>query len=404
VIPISCTVDVPPALVAARGGALRPPAIVAPAPRQVSFGHVYGSVSQGTSRVLVKVNGVLQGSRAPRRGRYHFTLDLPARHVTIRVVAQDAAGNRRFRIVRNVFGLPRAGSPKPPRPSAEDGRLAQLVRQLARGYGGTAGVYVQNMQTRRGAAWNARARFPAASTIKLAIAVEVLRTLGAVPQPGSRLYGLLRRMLVYSENEAANSLLMWLGGSKSGGSDRVNAMLRSLGIRETTMYGGYEVSTAAARPIPLRVEEQPAFGIGKHTTAYDLAKLHGAVFSAAGSRGGLLRLRGSFTPADARFLLWILAHVDDRGKLGRFLPPTVPVLHKAGWITNARHDAGIVFWRGGSYVVAVMTWRGPGVGSASDVLAGRVAVGALRRFQALRKAESATTATTAGSATLASLG
>ncbi len=282
---------------------------------------ISGSVSPGTSRVLVNVNGVLKGSRAPRRGRFHFTLDLPARHVTIRVVALDAAGNRRFRIVRNVFGLPRAGSPKPPRPSAEDGRLAQLVRQLARGYGGTAGVYVQNLQTRRGAAWNARARFPAASTIKLAIAVEVLRTSGTVPQPGSRLYGLLRRMLVYSENEAANSLLTWLGGSTSGGSDRVNAMLRSLGIRETSMYGGYEVSTAAARPIPLRVEEQPAFGIGKHTTAYDLAKLHGAVFSAAGSRGGLLRLRGSFTPADARFLLWILAHVGDRGKLGRFLPP-----------------------------------------------------------------------------------
>jgi beta-lactamase class A len=397
VIPLGCTVDMPPALVAARGGALRPPAIVAPAPRQVSFGHVYGSVSPGTTRVLVKVNGVLKGSRAPRRGRYHFTLDLPARPLTIRVIAQDAGGNRKFRIVRNVFGLPRAGSPKPPRPSVEDGRLAQLVRQLARGYGGTAGIYVQSLQTRRGAAWNARARFPAASTVKLAIAVEVLRTLGAVPRPGSRLDGLLRRMLVYSDNAAANALLNWLGGSTSGGSDRVNAMLRSLGIRETIMYGGYEVSTAAARPIPLRVEEQPAFGVGKHTTAYDLAKLHGAVFSAAGGRGGLIRLRGSFTRADARFLLWILAHVADRGKLDRFLPPSVPVLHKAGWITTARHDAGIVFWRGGSYVVAVMTWRASGVGSSSDVLAGRVAVDALRRFQALRKAQSATT--TADSAT-----
>ena len=39
------------------------------------------------------------------------------------------------------------------------------------------------------------------------------------------------------------------------------------------MYGGYIIGTAAARPIPLRVEEQPAIGIGKYTTAWDLALL-----------------------------------------------------------------------------------------------------------------------------------
>ncbi len=32
---------------------------------------------------------------------------------------------------------------------------------------------------------------------------------------------------------------------------------------------------------------------------------------------------------------------DDRG---------VHVLHKAGWISTARHDTGLVFWRGGVFV------------------------------------------------------
>ena len=61
------------------------------------------------------------------------------------------------------------------------------------------------------------------------------------------------------------------------------------------------------------------------------------------------------------------------------------VLHKAGWISTARHDTGLVFWRGGVFVAGVMTWNGNGVGRSSDVLAGRVAELALARFRALAR-------------------
>jgi hypothetical protein len=55
------------------------------------------------------------------------------------------------------------------------------------------------------------------------------------------------------------------------------------------------------------------------------------------------------------------------------------VLHKAGWIEKARHDSGLVYSAGGAFVVTVLTWNGRGVGSASDLLATRVALAALRR-------------------------
>jgi Beta-lactamase enzyme family len=396
VIAIAFDAGMPP--VAAYGDAPRPPAIVAPAPRQVSFGQVHGTVGPGTKRVLVTVDGVVEGSRAPSRGRYRFVLDLPPRDVTIRVIAENATGRQTSKAVAPVYGLPRAGRPAAPRPSAEDGSLARLVKRLAGGYGGIAGVYVQDLRTRRGAAWNARAHFPAASTVKLAIAVEVLRTVASRPAPRSYLYEQLRSMLVYSDNVAANSLLTWLGGSTSGGATEVNSLLGSLGLGDTIMYGGYIIDTAATRPIPLRVEEQPAYGVGKHTTASDLAGLHRVLHAAAGGRGGLLRLPGRFTPADARFLMWLLAHSADHGKIDRFLAGSVPVLHKAGWVSTARHDAGIVYWRGGSYVVAVMTWNGSGVGTSADVLAGRMAAAGLDRFRELRRAESTTP--TGGSATV----
>jgi beta-lactamase class A len=367
--------------------ALRPPALVAPAPREVSFGQVAGRVSRHAVRVVVKVDGVEKGSTAPVAGRFRLTVVLPPRDVRVNVVAVDAFGNRAGRSVGPVYGLPRAANPTGYRPSVEDATLARRLEALARGYPGVAAVYVQDLRTRVGAAWNARARFPAASSVKLAIAVEVLRTLSGKPARGSSLDRLLWSMLVHSDNAAANSLLTWIGGSTSAGADEVNAVLRQLGVDESLLYGGYVIGTAATRPIPLRVEEQPAFGVGKYTTAYDLARLHGLVHMAARSKGALARLSGSFTSSDARFLMWTLAHVVDSGKLDRYLSGRLPVLHKGGWLTTARHDAGIVYSPGGSFVAVVMTWNGLGVGSSADILAGRIAATALRRFGELRRGD-----------------
>jgi beta-lactamase class A len=339
--------------------------------------------------VRVYVDGSLEGSRdVTGTGTFSFALELPARDVRIRVVAEDAAGTRAASSVSPVFGLPGASRPFPSRPPVLDSALQRRVRALVRAYPGIAAAYVEDLRSGRGAAWNARARFPAASTVKLAIAVEVLRRYGQQPAPHSILYRTLRRMLVDSDNDAANELLVWLGGSTSGGAAMVNALLRSLRITDTIMYGGYETLAAAVRrrPIPLRVDRQPSFGLGKYTTAWDLAQLHRNVYLAARGLGRLPRLPGSFGRRDARYLLWLLAHVADRRKLDRFLPAGARVLHKAGWIADARHDAGVVYWGGGAYVVAVMTWRAAEVGQSSDVLAGRIARAALDRFRRLHAA------------------
>ncbi|MDQ3876041.1 MAG: class A beta-lactamase-related serine hydrolase, partial [Actinomycetota bacterium] len=269
-----------------------------------------------------------------------------------------------------------------------EGALARMLRRLAARFRGTSGIYLQDLRTGAGASWNARARFPAASTLKLAIAVEVLRTLRRKPAPGSRLDALLRRMLRQSDNEAANALEVWLGGSTSAGAARVNTLLRALGLRDSEMYGGYLRSDAGSRrqPIPARVETAPSFGVGKYTTAFDLGRLSRYVHLAAGGIGPLARrFAGAFTPSDARFLLFQLAHVREPGRLGRYLRGQRAVLlHKAGWIHRARHDNGVVYWPGGAFVATVMTWKPGGAGVSCDVLAGRVARAALQRFRRVR--------------------
>jgi beta-lactamase class A len=344
----------------------------------VSFGRISGRVSRAAQALLVSVDGRLLVRRPlHRRSTFDFHIRLPQRDLRLTVAAEYPGGARAATTVRPVFGLPRAAEPRaPPRRGVEDAPLAREIRSLANGFAGVCGIYVQDLRTGRGAAWNARAEFPAASTLKVAIAVEVLRALGGPPPAGSRLDRLLSKAIIPSDDRAANDLLRWVGGSTAGGSAKVNATFRALGLTDTEMYGGYIVPSAE---IPLRVNSQPSF-IGKRTSAWDFARLLSFVHRAAEGRGKLAR-RGGFVPSEARYLLYLLAH-SQPSYLARSLGGTgVSVLNKPGWITRARHDGGLAFWRSGSFVAVVLTFNARGVGVSSEVLAGRVARAAYAAFR-----------------------
>jgi beta-lactamase class A len=368
----------------------RPPVIERPAAYEVSYGVVQGIAAHGARRVVVRVDGKVVRDAALRGRSFSVDVPLPPREVRVRVETLDARGRRAGRTVLHVLGLPQAARPVE-RPLRLDRRLERDLRRLVDGYPATAGVYVENLATGAGAAWNARATFPAASTLKLAIAVTLLGRVEGPPARGSELDLLLRRMLIPSDNAAANTLLVRLGGSTSGGGAIVNATMRAVGLERTEMYGGYILGTSTAPPprgvagggVPLNVVSQPYWGVGKSTTPLDLAQLFRALWLSSGGRGPLLRSGSGVTPAESRYLLYVLARVGDRGKLARIVGAGsgVIVMHKAGWIDAARHDAGLVVWRGGILVAAAMTYRPSGTGVREDAFAGRIAAAALRRFR-----------------------
>jgi beta-lactamase class A len=360
--------------------ALPPPVIEQPASYQVSYGLVTGRAGRGTTRVVVTANGKRMASKPLAGRRFSLRVSLPPGDVTVGVTT-IGRGRRSFAHVRNVLAVPPGSRPRLVA-GHQDPVLARKVARLVRGFHGTAAVYVQSLTGGAGAASNAGATFPGASTLKLAIATTVLVRHTGIPPPGSSLHDLLTAMIVRSDNAAANALEVWLGGSTSGGSHEINALMRSIGLTDTEMYGGYEVRTLSSR-IPVRVDDQPAYGYGKHTTARDLTTLLRSIWLASGGRGPLRARQPGFSAADGRYLLWLLAHVRDAPKLDRVrrASPGVVVAHKAGWVDDARHDAGLVFWRGGVFVAGVMTWSSGGVGRSADVLAGRVATAALARFR-----------------------
>lgn len=361
--------------------ALPPPAIEQPAPHQVSYGLVTGRAARGTARVIVHANGKQLAARQLVGRRFTLRLRFPRGDVTVRVTTVARNGRRSFARVHDVFGLPPGSRPRVVA-ARRDGVLERKLTRIARDYSGTAAYYVQSLTGGSGAAWNAKARFPAASTLKLAIAATVLAEHRGIPPHGSRIDSLLRELIVPSDDSAANSLLVWLDGSTSAGAYRVNALMRSIGLTDSLMYGGYATRTLSSR-IPLRVDQQPSFGVGKYTTAWDMTSLWRALWLASAGRGPLRSSQPGLTPADARYLLWLTAHVRDQPKLDTTVGADrgVDVLHKAGWISAARHDIGLVFWEGGVFVAAVMTWRPYGVSLSSDRLAGRVAALTLQRFR-----------------------
>jgi len=365
-----------------------PPAIEQPAPYQLSFGTVSGLAAPGTRRVIVRVGGRVLADRPLRHRRFEVHVALPLREHSVTIVTVDRNGRRSGATVGHVLGTARATRPRV-RASSIDPILARDVRRLAASFPSTSGIYIQNLASGAGAAWNARATFPAASTLKLAIAVTALARSQGTPGYGTTLDRLLRQMLTYSDNAAANSVERYYAGSTFGGSTLVNELMQSIGLVDTEMYGGYSLdalggaSRALAGGIPLRVDSQPEWGRGKKTTAYDLASLLRAVWLASAGKGPLRLAQPGFTPADGRYLLYLLARVRDPDKLDRQVGRVagVRVLHKAGWIDDARHDNGIVLWPGGAFVVTVMTYARAGAGSSADVLAGRAAALGLRRFR-----------------------
>ena len=123
------------------------------------------------------------------------------------------------------------------------------VRRSPTGFRGASASTSQNLATGAGAAWNARATFPAASTLKLAIAVTVLARTQGPTRPGSTLDGLLRQMLTSPTTRPRTPPEPTSAARRVPAARRSSTrLMRSLGLVDTEMYGGYDPRHRARRP------------------------------------------------------------------------------------------------------------------------------------------------------------
>ena len=289
----------------------------------------------------------------------------------------SAAGRRASS--SHVRGLPHGSEPRQAL-SRLDPALARTVRSLTRRAGGTSAVYVQDLRTGRGAAWNAGARFPAASTLKLAIARhDPALASTASRQSGTRLDRPPRRdadPLRQRVRERARGLARRLDVGRLRARQRDDARSRAERLTHVRRLRDDRAGRRPATPIPIRVESQPAFGLGKYTTAWDLARLarrdvpRGSRQRPA-ARTGRQRLGGSL-PA-------VAARAGGRPRQARSLSrlrATSSCTRPAGSRPHATTTASLPSRAARTWRVC-MTWRA----AAADQLAGADLVRGVDRFR-----------------------
>ena len=240
-----------------------------------------------------------------------------------------------------------AGSMRARAPAGVDAALEARLVALGRGYGGWAAFWVHDLVSGRVAGWNSDARFPAASTVKLAVLAAALRAISVLPDRSPHWYD-VRQLAGWSSNLAANRLYTWLGGA------RLAAALRGLGMWSSTYPGPYRAGTARAdAPKP------PPVNTWRYTTARDLGRALYALQAAASGNRYQQRLTG-LSRVQARLGLDLLLASWKAGDNAGLVAPFVggaPVAQKNGWISDARLTAAVVYARSGPKIVVVLVYR-----------------------------------------------
>jgi len=237
--------------------------------------------------------------------------------------------------------LPRVPDTRAHPEGPRDAALSVELERLGRSFHGWAAFWVHDLRTGRTAGWNSDARFPAASTVKLAVLDAALRRYGGPRGPVD--YD-LRQLGAWSSNLAANRLYALVGPAATDRS------LVRLGMRSSTYTGAYRAGTSFDAPEP------PPQTHTRVTTAHDLGR-------------ALYRFQRSYRVA-LRYLLleWPGSSIVRAG-----FPPGTVVAGKDGWISDMRGSAAIAYLPSGPKIVVVLAYR-PGIdAAAARALGARVA-------------------------------
>lgn len=247
--------------------------------------------------------------------------------------------------------------------------LQEHLEAMADSWRGVIGIYVYDLTNDEVvAAFNPDTAFAAASTIKMPIMLNAYINL---PELTEKQQAALRRMIIDSDNLAANALLAAsVGGVGTedaiAGAEQMSAMLADLGFPETFQYVPFEAQDYI-RLMKLKVKAGPARGgkppytdAGRYlrTTPREMATLYVELDRCARGEGLLLeRFDDVLTPERCQDMLDNLAENGDERRMVAGLPEGIRVEHKSGWIDDMQADAGIVRSPGGDYVVAIYVYR-----------------------------------------------
>jgi hypothetical protein len=354
---------------AASAGAAGSRELGEPKAYEAFFGRVAADVPPGATRAALYLGDRRIAAKTVAPGRVVFRAAVPPGRYDLRI--RFTRGPKVLRRVesRRAWLLPGSAATAR-RGRVTDARLAAALARLGRSFSGNAALWVHDLATGRTAGWNAGARFPAASTVKLAVLIAGLRRFGPHPER-SAAWGDLEDVAYWSSNRASNRLLVRLGGSEAGGTRIAQDVLDRIGARNSTFTGNYRLGTGVAEDAP----DPPPFLAYRRTTARDLGRILFELHAAALGNGLAVRRTG-LTPHLARVAVGLLLSSGGAGQNVGLLRPAVgratPMAQKQGWTTSVRHTAAIVYSRRGPTIAVLLTYRSNIDASESNALGVRL--------------------------------
>jgi len=335
------------------------PPPIRPVPTEAFFGEVVATGPVSARQATISSRGVVRSVDVTRGvGRAEVSGPSGPRGAT--VVMRDASGRPvARRTTSDAFLLPRSGRVATPG-SRRDRALEARLSRIAAAHAGVNAIWVQKLWNGRAAGWNADAEFPAASLVKLPLAVGAIMRMGGRPWLSPSwpdIVAVLRR----SDDKAANRLVQSLGSGCGGGPDATAADgLRRLGARQSTYPGCYLIEDELQPRLPPGgVSATPTWST-RHTTARDMGRMLFALQAAAVPTPAGRRQTG-VDALRARLVLGLLLTADQMGANASLftdgLPPGTPVAEKNGWRKQEQHGAAIAYTRRGPIIMVVLTQR-----------------------------------------------
>lgn len=335
---------------------------IRPVDGEAFFATVLAPAPRGAASAVLSSGGVTRAVQLTGR-EFRATLGGPVGPRSMTVVFRGHAG----RILRTVssraaYLLPRSGRVAHPG-YRRDIRLERFLAAIAMRHGGVTGIWAQRLWDGRAAGWNAAAEFPAASLVKLPLAVGAIMRMGSRPWRHPSWPDLVA-VLRESDDESANRLVDGLGSGCTTSADAMAADgLRRLGAQHSTFTGCYLSESELQPGLPSAGTTSAPAGSNRHTTARDMGRMLYALQAAAVGIPRARRQTGLDTLRARLIIGLMLTAVQDGPNAALFaggLPTGTPTAEKNGWRKSEQHGAGIAYTRRGPVIMVVLTQRAEG--------------------------------------------
>lgn len=230
-----------------------------------------------------------------------------------------------------------------------------LTQKFEPGTDRQGSVFIMDLATRRSVSVNPGVMYSAASLMKLPVLVSLYRRLHRLPSADEA--RLIARMIVCSDNAAADTILRGLGdGSDSRGTAYVNDTVARLGLVHTVLAERFSRRSTPVAPTTPDARSQTDADPDNQSTPADMGLLLAGLYQCAveGSGPLMTTLDGDVSMAECRQIINTMRAVRLGVMIEGGVPPGIPVAHKPGLIPDTHGDAALITTASGTYVLVVM--------------------------------------------------